>query len=151
MASTAVSTHNIDPGPRSRIPPAIQPLLHHHPNHQCDPNDTPHDNSPHPHSHPHLPLLKSPQRMPELAQSQYTHHQCVHCECYIIRSDRTLLSVVAGAVLGLDQRRVVEEDTGSGVAEEAQHIEGREGKSSALGRAPAIVEERLGVEGSRPR
>ena len=89
--------------------------------------------------------------MPELTQSQYAHHQCVHCECYIIRPDRTLFSVVAGAVLGLDQWREVEEDTGSGVAEEAQHIEGGEGKSSAMGRAPAEVEERLGVEGGRPR
>lgn len=75
----------------------------------------------------------------------------MHCKRYIVRPDRILFSVVAGAVLGLDQWGVIEQDGGSGVAEEAQHVEGGKGGSCAVGRAPAEVEERLGVEGGGPR
>ena len=89
--------------------------------------------------------------MPELAQSQYTQYECVHCECYIVRPDRILFSVVAGAVLGLDQRGVIQQDGGGGVAEEAQHVEGGKGGSCALSGAPAEVEEWLEVEGGGPR
>lgn len=75
----------------------------------------------------------------------------MHCECYIIRPDCILLSVVTGAVLRLDQWGRVEQDSGSGVAEEAYDIEDGKGGSKAMGRAPADVEERLGVEGGGPR
>lgn len=74
----------------------------------------------------------------------------MHCKCYIIAPDRILLSVVAGAVLGLYQRGVVEKGGGSGVTKEAQDVESGKGGSSAMGRVPADVEEWLGVERGGP-
>ena len=67
----------------------------------------------------------------------------MHCKCYIIGSDGILFSVVAGAVLRLNQGRVVEREGGSGVTEEAQNIEGGKGGSSAVSRTSTNIEEGL--------
>lgn len=70
----------------------------------------------------------------------------MHRKRHIIGPDRILFSVVASAVLGLDQRGVVEKECGNGVAEEAQDIEGGKGGGCAVRRATADVEDWLGVE-----
>lgn len=67
-------------------------------------------------------------------------------ESYIVSPDRVLFAIVAGAVLGLDQGREVEKEGGCGVAEKAQDVESGEGGCGTVGRAPADVEEGLGVE-----
>ena len=74
----------------------------------------------------------------------------MHCKCYIIGPDCILFSVIAGAVLRLDEGRVVETEGRSGVANEAENIEGGKGGSSAVGRMPTNVEEGLRVERGGP-
>ena len=88
--------------------------------------------------------------MPKLAQRQYTEYLCVYCKCHIIGPDGILLSIVAGAVLGLYQGGVVEKQSRNRVTEEAQDIESWKGGCGAMGRAPADVEEWLGIKRGGP-
>lgn len=145
-------THHINPGPALRIPSTIPPLHQNYCYHTPHCNHTPKNQTPNPCPYQYSKplLLKPPQPAPKLAQSHRTNKQRMYRECDIVLAYGIGGAIVAGLVLGADQRRGVEGCGRYGVAGEAEDVQEGKGGRGAGGGAAGEIEVGLGVEGKGP-
>lgn len=145
-------TDHIDPSPPTSIAPRVLALRH-----DCqDDNDHTEQASteyPRHRLRDSLPRAdpKAPQHPPELTVSDQGHDRPMRRKRQIVEPDRRPgAERVARRILPPDQRGEQEARRRDGVADEAEHVDGRVVDRETVGGASVIVKDDLRVEGGRP-